>query len=575
MGTPEYEVQRDVNNESSREKSTGFIRFSRVCEQIGAERGKLEKIRITAEYLRELTVEELVLAATWFTGQAFPSSQNRPMRLGGAVLRDTLSGVAQVPPAAFHEAYLRYSDVGETAAELLRNQRVEPSLSLLDVNRLFQKLHAARGPLAKTPLLISALKLCTANEAKYLVKILTGDLRIGLKEGLLEEGVATAFGQQPEGVRQANLLLGDIGEAARLAAENRLADAVLAPFRPVKFMLASPEPTAAAVWERRPVGDEALWVEDKYDGIRCQLHKAGERVELYSRELKPITVSFLELADAARKLGQSVVVDGEIVAMRGEQVLPFAELQKRLGRRGDDLFLRHEVPVQFVIFDLLWREGESLLESPLKARRQLLDAMTPLPTSLRLARITRADSVSDLEAAFAAARTRGNEGLMIKDPGSVYAPGRRGLAWLKLKQPLATLDCVVVGVEYGHGKRNKVLSDYTFAVRDEPTGELKTIGKAYTGLTDAEIAERTEHFLKVALGRHGRYFEVLPDTVIEVAFDRIAPSARHSSGLALRFPRIVRLRMDKPVSEIDTVQAARRMADGIAREASADKGTGV
>jgi DNA ligase-1 len=502
----------------------------------------------------------VVLAATWLTGQTFAASQNRAMRLGGAVLSNALSAVAQVPPTAFHDVYLKHSDVGETAAELLRGQQVEPSLSLLDINLLFQKLHAARGPLAKTPLLISALKLCSAAEAKYLVKILTGDLRIGLKEGLVEEAIALAFSQPPEEVRQANLLLGDVGETARLAAEQRLAHATLVPFRPVKFMLASPEPTAAAVWERRPAGPEPVWVEDKYDGIRCQLHKVGERVELYSRDLKPITVSFLELADAARKLARNVVFDGEIVAMRGEQVLPFAELQKRLGRRGDDLFLRHEVPVQFMIFDLLWREGESLLQCPLKTRREVLEAQAPLPAGLRLARITRAGSVSDLEVAFAAARRRGNEGLLSKDPDSLYAPGRRGLAWLKLKQPLAALDCVVVGVEYGHGKRNKVLSDYTFAVRDEPTGELKTIGKAYTGLTDAEIAERTQHFLKVALSRHGRYFEVPPDTVIEVAFDRIAPSTRHNSGLALRFPRIIRLRWDKTVSDIDTLQTARNLA---------------
>jgi DNA ligase-1 len=254
-----------------------------------------------------------------------------------------------------------------------------------------------------------------------------------------------------------------------------------------------------------------------------------------------------------------VILDGEILAMRGDTVLPFADLQKRLGRREPDLFLSAEIPIQFVAFDLLWRNGKSLLAQSLAERRRALESLAPLPAALRLSRITPADSVEEIEAAFAAARARNNEGLMVKDPTSVYAPGRRGLAWLKLKKALATLDCVVVGAEYGNGKRNKVLSDYTFAVRDESTGALKTIGKAYSGLTDVEIAGLTEHFLGRVIRNHGRYLEVQPDIVLEIAFDRIQPSARHSSGLAMRFPRIVRIRTDKSANEIDTLAAARRL----------------
>jgi DNA ligase-1 len=253
------------------------------------------------------------------------------------------------------------------------------------------------------------------------------------------------------------------------------------------------------------------------------------------------------------------VLDGEIVAMRGEEVLAFAELQKRLGRREDDLFMRKEIPIKYVAFDVLWSAGANQLSHPLRQRRQALESLKPFPPALRLAQITEAGSVQQIEAAFDAARARGNEGLMIKDPASVYTPGRRGLAWLKLKKAFATLDCVVIGAEYGHGKRNNVLSDYTFAVRDEQTGELKTIGKAYTGLTDAEIAHLTEHFHKTAIAQHGRYFDVAPDTVVEVAFDKIQRSQRHNSGLAMRFPRIVRIRTDKSVAEIDTLAAAQRL----------------
>jgi DNA ligase-1 len=397
------------------------------------------------------------------------------------------------------------------------------------------------------------------------VKIITGDLRIGLKEGLVEDAVVTAYARPPEEVRQANLLLGDIGETAKLAAADKLRDATLVPFRPIKFMLASPEETAALIWERvQSTNSEGtvhpVWLEDKYDGIRCQLHKVGKRVALYSRDLKEITSTFLELADSAAAMPSDFILDGEIVAMRGDEALPFAELQKRLGRKQGDLFMREEVPIKYVAFDLLWLDASSYLQRSLRERRKSLESLAPMPECFRLARITEANSPEQIEGAFDAARSRNNEGLMIKDPLSLYTPGRRGLAWLKLKKAFATLDCVVIGAEYGHGKRNKVLSDYTFAVRDERTGELRTIGKAYSGLTDAEIAELTNHFLTTAVSQYGRYFEVKPDTVLEIAFDKIQPSDRHSSGLALRFPRILRIRTDKSASEIDTLANARKLA---------------
>jgi DNA ligase-1 len=568
-----------------------FRDFALTCSQIAGDPRKLEKIRFLAEYLRGLDGEAIGIAATWFSGLPFPASQNKRLQIGWAVLSGALRSVAGIDEAAFHKICLAHSDAGEVAFELLQTRQIDPTLSIQQVNEFFHKLHAARGPLAKTPILIDALQRCSAMEAKYLVKIITGDLRIGLKEGLVEEAIASSFAKPAQAVRQANLLLGDIGQAAKLAAQNRLAEATLVPFRPIKFMLASPEPTATALWERiqsrtavptisdreQPVSLESsirngealkgcptVWLEDKYDGIRCQLHKVGRRVSLYSRDLKEITTTFLELTDSVRAISGDYILDGEVVAMRGGEVVPFAELQKRLGRRQGDLFLQQEVPIKFMAFDLLWLNGQSYLDHPLRQRREALESLVPPAVAessmLSLARTTQAHSADEIEAAFNAARQRGNEGLMIKNPNSLYTPGRRGLAWLKLKKAFATLDCAVIGVEYGHGKRNKVLSDYTFAVSDEATGELKTIGKAYSGLTDVEIAQLTEHFFSKAVRQHGRYFEVEPDTILEIAFDKIQPSTRHSSGLAMRFPRILRVRTDKSITEIDTLATARKLA---------------
>ncbi len=554
-----------------------FIRFAETCAAIAATSGKLKKIELLAGYLQTLDEESLPRAVTWFTGLPFPASENKVLQLGWALLRDALCALGGIDPDQFNQVYLQHSDLGETALEIFQKRpATTPVLTLAAVDAVFDQLLAARGPAAKLPRLVEALRQCSALEAKFLVKTITSDLRIGLKEGLVEEAVARAFNAPADAVRQANLLLGNIGETALLARRNQLASASLVPFRPVKFMLASPEETAADIWERvqpclaldpneaqaplnAPLAAPTVWVEDKYDGIRCQLHKVGDRVALYSRDLKDITRTFFDVADAARRLPADVILDGEIVAMRDDTALPFADLQKRLGRREDDLFLGAEIPIKYVAFDLLWLNGESYLNHPLAARRKALEALAPLPPCLRLAAITQAGSVADLEAAFAAARHRNNEGIMIKDPGSVYSPGRRGLAWLKLKKAYATLDCVVVGAEYGHGKRKSVLSDYTFAVRDKTTGALKTIGKAYSGLTDAEIAQLTTHFLGTAIRQHGRYFEVQPDTVLEIAFDRVQPSDRHTSGLALRFPRIVRIRTDKTPADIDTLATARKL----------------
>ncbi len=534
--------------------AASFERFAEICAQVGATTKKLEKIKIVASYLRELDSITAGLVTVWLTGTPFASSQNKVLQLGWAIIRDALREVGQRDAAQFGQVYLKHSDLGETAFEILSGASGERARhSAAETDAIFHQLYSARGPSAKLPVLVRALIASTPLEGKFLIKTLTGDLRIGLKEGLVEEGIAKAFSVSLDEVKNANLLLGHIGETAQLAMQGQLGSVTLLPFRPIKYMLASPEETAADIWKRveewgissqnKKTGEESLpnlnvvpptvWIEDKYDGIRAQIHKVGANLAIYSRDLKEITLSFLDLADALRQFPEDYILDGEIVAMRENQILPFAELQKRLGRREGDLFLREQIPVQFFAFDLLWRNGETLLNRPLRERR---DALVTIAPSLRLAQITLARSSDEVEAAFAGARGRGNEGLMIKDPASIYTPGRRGLVWLKLKKAFATLDCLVVGAEYGHGKRKAVLSDYTFAVRDEATGELKTIGKAYTGLTDVEIARLTQHFLGKSIGQNGRYYAVEPDIVLEIAFDLIQASDRHTSGLAMRFP---------------------------------------
>ncbi len=539
-----------------------FARFAAVADEVKASDSKLAKIRLLADYLASLPVDDAARAAVFLTGRPFAQSEDRALNLGWAVVKRALLEVTGLNEADYRATYQRFPDAGDAAAAILEGQTTPTGATLADLTAFFVRAAEARGPADKLAQLRTQLVALAPAEARYLVKIITGDLRIGLKEGLLDEAVAAAFQRPLEAVREAVMLSGDLAAVVRAAHADRLGDIALRIFHPLQFMLASPEPTAESILARLA---PPVWLEEKYDGIRCQLHKQGDRVELFSRDLHRITAQFPDLAAAAQKWPGDFILDGELLAWRDGRALPFAELQKRLGRKGDDFFLGAEIPVSLSAYDLLWLNGESLLKKPLSERRAQLSSVlstltSQLYTFLTLAPITQAHTALDIEAAFLASRQRGNEGLLAKDPLSFYTPGRRGLAWLKLKKAYATLDVVVVGAEYGHGKRRDVLSDYTFSIRDPETDRLLTVGKAYSGLTDVEIAQLTEHFLAHTLEVKGRYRLVVPDTVLEIAFDSIQPSKRHESGFALRFPRIARIRTDKTPAEIDTLATCRKLA---------------
>jgi DNA ligase-1 len=551
-----------------------FLTFANIGEAIAATPAKLEKIRLLADYLRGLTSEQLPIAVLYFTGRAFAQNDLRTLQVGWAVIFRALQAATSIDDAELHRIAGAHGDAGKSAFEVLDGRTAPQPFSLRESRELFENLHLARGLGAKAKLLQNRFSTLSGREGQYVVKILTGDLRIGLREGLVEEAVAKAFDVALDQVREANMLLGDIGQTATLAARKKLQRAQLSIFRPVKSMLATPQPSAEAVWQRfvgatdadrKPASPTmtAVYLEDKFDGIRAQLHRSSERVEIFSRDLRRITGQFSELADQARNLDEELIIDGEIIAFQEGRRLTFFDLQRRLGRKsdGEDLFARAaaDVPVAFVVFDLLWLNGQSLLRIPLRERRRHLGKVR-LPSQFQIAKLTSAHSAAEIEQTFQQARRRLNEGLMIKDPESFYLPGTRGMFWFKLKKELATLDVVVVAAELGHGKRNNVLSDYTFAVRDEATGDLLPIGKAYSGLTDEEIAELTEHFKQNTIADLGRYRKVKPNVVLEVAFNSIQVSARHASGLALRFPRIKAIRRDKNVDSIDTLQYARDLA---------------
>jgi DNA ligase-1 len=568
-----------------------------ACEAIAGTTRKLEKTRIVADYLRSRSPEEAAASCVFLSGRAFPAFEEATLQVGGTQLWNVVRELSGKGDAALTAAYRKHGDQGSAACDVLTaagfqsQQSAAGGPNVLEVAESFRAIAAARGPAAKSAMVRALLARCTPLETKYLVKIITGELRIGMKESLVEDAIARAWGSSSREVQRANMLLGDIGETCRLAIAGRLAEARMRLFHPVGFMLAAPAESAQQAFEFF----EHAAVEDKYDGIRAQAHCLSGEARMFSRTLDEVTASFPEVAQALAQFDGEMILDGEIVAWSGPpqaeseaaagHALPFSELQKRLGRKVVTEAMMRAVPVAYVVFDVLCADGELVIDQPLRQRSLLLDAIflrarrpalvraadpqgrllfepalaatNPFVASVIRAPVLRADAAAQLEEFFVAAQARGNEGLMIKDRESAYTPGRRGRSWLKLKRELATLDVVVTGVEFGHGKRAGVLSDYTFAVRDG--GRFVNIGKAYSGLTDKEIAGMTEWFLAHTLADQGYSRLVEPKIVLEVAFNAIMKSDRHESGYALRFPRILRIRDDKPPEEADTLDRVREI----------------
>jgi DNA ligase 1 len=559
-----------------------------------------------------------------------------------------------------------------------------PGLTLAEVSETFAGMAVAKTTAIRAALVEGVLRSATPLEAKYLLKLMLGDMRIGVKQSLVEEAIAVAADVSVEAVRRAVMLEADLAGAVRRAFAGTLDEARMRLFHPLGFMLASPVETpeeaverftekpakVPVVKEKKPrkgknaqaekslrwaleldperetevaVAVEAeseprqdfvpqdsdvdaeefrdaqvaaviaikvedggerkenstetqgveAFLEDKYDGMRAQVHcgDAGQpgRVAIYSRNREDVTASFPELEEAFARVRPeqdgALIFDGEILGwdLEAGRALPFAVLGTRIGRKKVSNEMRGQVPVIFMAFDLMYAGGELLLELPLRERRNRLEAVaealvervaSPVVVDER-ARGSQAvlfageesagverlmispsrlvESAEDIDRAYADARARANEGVMLKAAESVYQPGRRGLAWVKLKRELATLDVVVTGAEFGHGRRAGILSDYTFAVRG-PGGELLNVGKAYSGLTDSEINEMSTWMMEHTLEEQGFFRTVEPLMVLEVAFNNIMRSGRHASGFAMRFPRILRIRTDKPVDEIDTVE---------------------
>ena len=577
-----------------------LLQFAELCDKLAATPKKREKRALMAEYLSSLSADDAGRAALYLAGTPFTETDRRALNTGGALLSRAVARVSGANRAALHTAYRRHGDLGASIEDLLAAYKITtPALTLKELEDTFDAIAGARGPAAKLPLILNLLRRAQPIEAKYILKLMLGDMRIGVRQSLVEEAIAAAWDADSDAVRHASMLTGSLPEVVAMTAATSLSEARMKLFHPLGVMLASPVASVDEAMKRfaeevateehaEPSPDQPLLaralIEDKYDGVRAQLHCGDPsqpgRVGLFSRSREDLGEAFPELVEAFAAIPEPAILDGEILAWNPAEnrALPFTALQQRIGRKRVTAEMQRQIPVVFMVFDVLYLGPDLLLNLPLAERRQRLvgliarhgtmgctsggreqavlfaesasEQQNDFPR-LIVAPATHLHTAEQLDRAYDEARTRGNEGVMLKALASTYQPGRRGLAWLKLKRELATLDVVVTGVEFGHGKRAGLLSDYTFAVRDGD--ELKNVGKAYSGLTDAEISELTRFFQQHTIEDFGGFRTVEPLKVLEVAFNNVMRSDRHSSGFALRFPRILRIRDDKPVEGIDTL----------------------
>lgn len=540
-----------------------FEALARLGEQLAGTKKRLEHAALIGAYLKSLPPEEIALAARLLIGTVFPEGDARILNVSGAaigrVLAQATGGTSELWET---EGAVDFGDAVEKVLTRRGHTRVGTPLTVSEVYRAYEDIASTAGTGSRErrdDRLRELFARASALEAKYIVKHLIHEMRVGVNDGALLDALARTTGIPGDKVRRAFQFTGDVGtvaHAALVGGEPALAELKPSVGHPLKPMLAQSADDVREAFAKLPVGETAL--EFKLDGARVQIHKRGDTVRIFSRSLTDLTASLPEIADRVRQglHATDAILDGEVIALtRDGRPRPFQEVMRRIGRERDVDAMQSEIPVQLFLFDCLYRDGTLLIDRPNSERWDALGAVAG--EIARVERIVPRD-VAEGEAFLASARAAGHEGLMAKNLASPYLPGERGKHWLKIK-PVVTLDLAIVAADWGYGRRTGWLSNVHLAARDEATNELLEVGKTFKGFTDAEFKALTERLLALKLRETRGTVWVKPEVVAEVAFNNVQSSPQYKSGMALRFARVLRLREDKPVEQVDTLQTLRAM----------------
>jgi DNA ligase 1 len=508
--------------------ATPFSLLAEVVNQLARTSKRLEKRHLVAEFLRKLGREEVAPAVLFLTGSIFAESDGRVLNVGYATVKNV--------PAPAHEAL-----------------SVKQPLMLLDLQKRLHAIadvHGGDATRRRQALLNGLVAKSTPEEREVLMRGLFGEMRIGLNEAGMLDAIAETSGIPVSDVQTAQTFLGDLGRVAETALFEG-ADGIRAVglrlLSPIKPMLADLAESAESVLAEH--GGRTA-VEYKMDGARVQIHRLDEEVRIFSRRLSDVTPSLPEIVELVRAIpSQAFIVEGELLAVDSAgRPLPFQELMRRFRRIHEVEAHRETIPLELHLFDLLYLDGATLMKSPYQERFAAL-AKLAQPRMLVVRRVVT--SQSEITSFLSQALDAGHEGLMAKRLDAPYTAGKRGKNWLKLK-PADTLDVVLLAAEWGHGRRRGTLSNYWLGVRDGESWQM--IGKTFKGLTDAERLQLTEELLALKVLEEPGLVRVKPELIVEVAYNDVQKSPTYTSGFALRFARIRRIRIDKGPRDADTYQ---------------------
>jgi DNA ligase-1 len=548
---------------------TSFKEFASACKIIEGTPGSLDMAALVAELLEKVTPEELPVVTHFVMGEIFPAWSSEEIGVGAGILYSALAKSAGLSLADIKELVRETGDIGETAVKALKKVSTgqatfssfmedESDLSILEVYERFQAISKTSGKGSQTSKMKNLQYLfnsASSEEVGYIARIVVEELRIGVGEGIVRDAISKAFDVPSEEIERAFMLTNDLGlvaVAAREGGRNTVQSLGLKLNRPIRMMLAQVTPDFEVALS--DLGTAA--VEWKFDGARVQIHKEGDNITLFSRRLENITDSLPDIVEAVRENidAQSAILDGEAVAIdENGRPRAFQDILKRFRRKYDVQSTAREIPLILNLFDIMYLNGEELLDLPLVQRRAKLEACVRTGDKIRVDTQYVTDDLDKIMGIYNEALKAGHEGVMIKNPESPYSPGKRGKNWLKKKPVMETLDLVVIGAEWGYGRRTSFLGSYALACHDPDTGRFLPVGRVATGFSDEQLAELTELFSDLIVTESGTEVEIKPEVIFEVAFEEIQKSVNYDSGYALRFPRLVNIRSDKSIEDVETI----------------------
>jgi DNA ligase-1 len=548
---------------------TSFREFAQACKEIELTSGSLDMTALVADLFNSVTLEELPVVVHFIMGEIFPAWSSDEVGVGAGILYSALAKSAGVSVDDVEDLVRDTGDIGKTAVLALNMKSQGQStfssfleesheLSILEVFERFRDISKVSGKGSQTSKIKNLQYLfnsASSAEVGYISLLAIEELRIGVGEGIVRDAIGKAFDVPSGDVERGFMLTNDMGLVA-LAAKQGGADAVcglgLELNRPIKLMLAQITPSLEAALSDM---DEAA-IEWKFDGARVQIHKDGDDIVLYSRRLENITQSLPDIVEAVRQHVHvdTAILDGEAVAIDADgRPRPFQDILKRFRRKYDVNLTAKEIPLTLNLFDIMYLDGESLIDRPLIERRELLKSSVENDSSIRVDDQIVTKDPEEINQIYIAALKGGHEGIMIKNPLSPYSPGKRGKNWLKKKPVMETLDLIVIGAEWGYGRRTSFMGSYALACHDPDTGRFLPVGKVATGFSDEQLADLTNIFSELIVVESGKEIELKPHVVFEVAFEEIQKSSNYESGYALRFPRLVNVRDDKSVEDVETI----------------------